>query len=186
MITAVALLGTLVAAQRQFSLRLRRMLSKYLTLAAATLIGLCLVTGHVIAAERAFDSAQSGPLATVVALQDAQTAKTDQQGQSALAKRIGLACAQCSTTQNQVEAQVKSDTVLPAAVQAEVARTRCPQPAIPGCIAEQQGTYNADAVAAEAGNTRSLLLMVALTALLVLLTFLGFRRHLDEYRYRSA
>jgi hypothetical protein len=165
---------------------LRRQLSKYLTVAAATLIGLGLVTGHVIAAELALDSAQSGPLQTVLALQDAQTAATDRTGQSQLAELVRTACPQCSTTHNQVDAQMKSDNALPSAIQAAVARTRCPQPAIPGCIAEQQGTYNADAIAAEAGYVRSLVLIVALTALLVGLTFLGFRRHLDEYRYRSA
>jgi hypothetical protein len=186
LIPALALLGTLVATQCQFSRRLRRKLSKYLTVAAAALIGLCLVTGHVIAAEFALDSAQSGPLQTVLALQDVRTATTDETGQSHLAKQIRTACPQCSTTQSQVKTQVKSDTVLPAAVLAAVARTRCRRAAIPGCIAKKQGTYNADAIAAEAGYVRSLVLIVALTALLAGLTFLGFRRHLDEYRYRSA
>lgn len=186
MIAALALLGTLVTAQRQFYLRLRRMLSKYLTLAAATLIGLCLVTGHVIAAERAFDSAQSGPLATVVALQDAQTASTDQQGQAELAKLVTGTCAQCSTERQEADALAKSDATALTGARPAVARAGCTMSRIPGCITDQQSTYDADAIAAEAGNTRSLLLMVALTALLVLLTFLGFRRHLDEYRYRSA
>jgi hypothetical protein len=186
LIPALALLGTLVAAQRQFSKRLRRQLSKYLTMAAAALIGLCLVTGHVMAAELAFDSAQSGPLQTALALQDARTAATDRTGQSQLSELVGAACPQCSTTQKQVEAQVKSDTFLPAAVQAEVSRTQCQQSNILECVAQQQRTYKADAVAAEAGYVRSLVLIVALTALLVGLTFLGFRRHLDEYRYRSA
>jgi hypothetical protein len=186
LIPALALLGTLVATQRQFSLRLRRLLSKYLTVAAAALIGLGLVTGHVIAAELALDSAQSGPLQTVLALQDAQTAATDKAGQSKLAGQIKTACAQCTSTQNLVKAIVKSDALLPAAVQAEVTRTQCQKTAIPGCITEQQRTYNANAVAADAGYVRSLVLILALTALLVLLTFLGFRRHLDAYRYRSA
>lgn len=186
LIPALALLGTLVATQRQFSRRLRRHLSKYLTVAAAALIGLGLVTGHVMAAELAFDSAQSGPLQTALALQDARTAATDRTGQSQLSELVGAACAQCSTTQKQVEAQVKSDTVLPAAVQAEVSRTKCQQSNILECVAEQQRTYKADAIAAEAGYVRSLVLIVALTALLAGLTFLGFRRHLDEYRYRSA
>jgi hypothetical protein len=182
MIAALALLGTLVTAQRQFYLRLRRMLSKYLTLAAATLIGLCLVTGHVIAAERAFDSAQSGPLAAVVALQDAQTALTDQQGQTEIAKLV--ACPRCSAERDEADTLAKLDARALTGARPAVARAGCTMSGIPGCITDQQSTYDADAIAAEAGNTRSLMLIVALTALLVLLTFLGFRRHLDEYRYR--
>jgi hypothetical protein len=184
MITAIALLGTLVTAQLQFYLRLRRVLSKYLTMAGAALIGLCLVTGHVIAADRAFDSAQSGPLATVAALQAAQTARTDQQGQSELSKLVSGACAQCSTERNEADALAKSDATALTDARPAVAEDHCPMSRIPGCVTDQQSTYDADAIAAEAGYARSLLLIAALTALLVLLTFLGFRRHLDEYRYR--
>jgi len=56
---------------------------------------------------------------------------------------------------------------------------------VPGDITVQQRAYDADTRAATAGYLRSLMLIVVLTALLVLLIFLGFRRHLDEYRYQS-
>jgi hypothetical protein len=191
LIVAATLVGTLIAAQRQFSRRLRRALSKYLTLAAAAVIGLGLVTGHVIASEHAFDSAQSGPLATVVALQNFQTAGTDQQGQTALARLIGSACAQCSAEQGtagQVTpgGLVKADAKAEIAALAVLAKGRLSAHDIPGSITQQQGAYAAEATAAGAGYVRSLLLIIVLSALLVLLTFLGFRRHLDEYRYRSS
>ena len=180
---AVALGGTLVVAQCQFSLRLRRVLSRYLTLAAAALIGLCLVTGHVVAAEHAFDSAQSGPLAMVVDLENAQTARTDQLGRSNLAALLSTGCAQCSAEHQETEEQANSDATL-------VASGRARFPAlgladIPHAITTDQGAYTREAIAADAGYPRSLLVIIVLTALLVLLTFLGFRRHLDEYRYRS-
>lgn len=190
LVVAAATGGTLVAAQRQFSVRLNRVLSKYLTLAAAALIGLCLVASHVIASERAFDSARSGPLATVVALQEDLTASIDRQGQAELAALIAHACAQCSTEQSAADAYVRSDTRAETAARVALAGTHFAAQDlvhdIPGSITQQQRTYAADVTAAGAGYVRSLLLTVSLTALLVLLIFLGFRRHLDEYRYRPS
>ena len=55
-----------------------------------------------------------------------------------------------------------------------------------GMHRQTAGNVNANAIAAEAGYVRSQALIVTLTALLVGLTFLAFRRHLDAYRYRSA
>jgi hypothetical protein len=184
LVTAAATGGTLVAAQCQFSRRLRRVLSKYLTLAAAALIGLCLVTGHVIASEHAFDSAQSGQYATVLALQKFQTASTDRLGQSKLAVRFSSECAQCSAEHEEAEKLANSDAAL-----AMPAQPGFPAPDladIPAAITADQGAYTREAMAADAGYLRSLLLIIGLTALLVLLIFLGFRRHLDEYRYRSS
>jgi hypothetical protein len=186
LITAVATGGTLVAAQHQFSLRLHRVLSRYLSLAAAALIGLCLVTGHVIASEHAFDSAQSGPLAMVVDLENAQTASTDQLGQSELAQAIGHTCARCAVEQGEAEAQARSDAKAETLARAALAQARFQPNDIPAVITTDQGAYTREAIAADAGYLRSLLVIIVLTALLVLLTFLGFRRHLDEYRYRSS
>ena len=161
------------------------MLSRYLTLAAAALIGLCLVTGYVIAAEHAFDSAQSGRYATVLALQKFQTARTDQLGQSELAQVIGHTCAQCAIEQGEAEAQARLDAKAETLARAALAQARFPTNDIPAAITTDQGAYTREAIAADAGYPRSLLVTIVLTALLVLLTFLGFRRHLDEYRYRS-
>lgn len=189
-VVALAMASTLAAAQRQFSVRLHRMLSKYLTLAAAALIGLGVVTAHVITSDHAFDAAQSGPLATVLSLQDYQTATTDALGQSALAKVIEPACAQCAAEQGMGAPRAEADAAVTTTAHAALARahylTQDPHLThVPGDITVQQRAYDADTRAATAGYLRSLMLIVVLTALLVLLIFLGFRRHLDEYRYQS-
>ena len=191
-VVALAVVIALAVAQRQFSVRLRRLLSSFLTLAAATVIGLGLVTAHVVMSRHAYDAALSGPLATVLDLQDYQTAKTDEQGQSALATVIEHACDHCADPEQlMAESQAGSDA--PVATAAHTALDRAhylaqdPQLAhVPGDITTQQGTYDAATTAAGAGYLRSLVLIVVLTALLVLLIFLGFRRHLDEYRYQSS
>lgn len=187
---ALTMASTLAAAQRQFSVRLRRVLSKYLTLAAAALIGLGVVTAHVITSDRAFDAAQSGPLATVLSLQDYQTAITDALGQSALAKVIEPACTRCAAEQGMGARLAEADAALTVTARAALARARylTQDPHlthVPGDITVQQRAYDAGTRAAAAGYLRSLVLIVVLTALLVLLIFLGFRRHLDEYRYQT-
>lgn len=191
-VVALALVVALAVAQRQFSVRLRRLLSSYLTLAAATVIGLALVTAHVVASQHAYDAASSGPLATVLDLQDYQTAATDKQGQLALASVIKRACDHCADPEQRM-AENQADSDGPVAKTAQLALDSAhflaqdSQPAhIPGNITLQQGTYDADTTAAGAGYLRSLVIVVVLTALLVLLIFLGFRRHLDEYRYQSS
>lgn len=187
-VVALAVAITLAAAQRQFSRRLRRLLSKYLTLAAAALIGLGLVTAHVIAAEHAFAAAQAGPLATVLNLQDYQTAATDDQGQTALANNVlKRECGkQCAAEQTLAKQQAASDAPVKSSAYTALQKTLHPVPDlahVPVNITAQQRDYDAHTTAAEAGYARSLGLIVALTALLVLLVFLGFRRHLEEYRY---
>lgn len=189
-VVALAMASTLAAVQRQFSVRLHRMLSKYLTLAAAALIGLGVVTAHVITSDRAFDAAQSGPLATVLSLQDYQTATTDALGQLALAKVIEPACTQCAAEQGMGARGAEADAAVTTTAHAALARAHylAQDPHlthVPGDITVQQRAYDAGTRAATAGYLRSLMLIVVLTALLVLLIFLGFRRHLDEYRYQS-
>lgn len=189
-VVALAMASTLAAVQRQFSVRLHRMLSKYLTLAAAALIGLGVVTAHVITSDHAFDAAQSGPLATVLSLQDYQTATTDALGQSALAKVIEPACTQCAAEQHMGASRAEADAAVTTTAHAALARAHylAQDPHlrhVPGDITVQQRAYDAGTRAATAGYLRSLMLIVVLTALLVLLIFLGFRRHLDEYRYQS-
>jgi hypothetical protein len=191
-VVALAVLLALVLAQRQFAARLRRLLSSFLTLAAAAVIGLGLVTAHVVASQRAYDAALSGPLTTVLNLQDRQTAIADNQGQLGLAHVIEQACKDCATPeQRMAENQADSDTPVATAARTALDRARYlsqdPLLAhIPGDITAQQGAYAAAATAAGAGYLRSLVLIVVLTALLVVLIFLGFRRHLDEYRYQSS
>lgn len=189
-VVALAMASTLAAVQRQFSVRLHRMLSKYLTLAAAALIGLGVVTAHVITSDHAFDAAQSGPLATVLSLQDYQTATTDALGQSALAKVIEPVCTQCAAEQGMGAPRAEADAAVTTTAHAALARAHylAQDPHlthVPGDITVQQRAYDAGTRAATAGYLRSLMLIVVLTALLVLLIFLGFRRHLDEYRYQS-
>jgi hypothetical protein len=192
-VVALVLVIALVVAQRQFSVRLRRLLSSFLTLAAATVVGLGLVTAHVLASEHAYDAALSGPFATVLNVQDYQTAQIDGQGQSALANSvIGNACDQCARPQQEM-AQKRADSDAPVAKTAHTALNKAhsvPQDPglthVPGDVTDQQRAYEADTTAAGAGYVRSLALIVALTALLVVLIFLGFRRHLDEYRYQSS
>jgi hypothetical protein len=191
-IVALALVIALVVAQRQFAVRLRRLLSSLLTLAAGAVIGLGLVTAHVLTSAHAYDAALSGPFATVLTLQDYQTAGTDEQGQSALASNvIGTACDQCALPQ-QEKAQEQADSDAPVGRTAQAALENAhlvpPDPSlahVPGDITDQQRAYEADVTAAGAGYAWSLALIVVLTALLVLLVFLGFRRHLDDYRYQS-
>lgn len=175
---ALALLGTLAATQRFLYRRMRRVLSKYLTLASAAVIALCVTTSHVIVSEHAF-SMTSGPLATVLTLQDWQTGSTDERGQMMLGKLI--ACAQCSAEQGVARTIAASDAKSAQKADATVKQT-CGTQEILGCITVQERFYGADAAGAQSGYGTSMAFIAGLAVLLLLLIPLGLRRYLDEYR----
>jgi len=180
-IPALALLGMLAATQRFLYRRMRRLLSKYLTLTAAAVIALCVTTSHVIVSEHAF-SVTSGPLATVLTLQDWQTYSTDEHGQTMLVHLIGSTCAQCSAEQAVADMIVDADGNQVQMAEATVQRTCGAQGDIPGCITDQERSYSADAARAQSGYGTSMAFIAVLTVLLLLLIPLGLRRYLDEYR----
>lgn len=180
LLPAAVLLLTLAATQRLLYRRSRRMLSKYLTMAAAAVVALCVVAGHVIVSEDSFRMA-SGPLATVVALQKIQAAGADRHVQNELAHLLGRACDQC-------QAMYEAKTVAAPDIKAlgKVPAQPCPPPKAAGCITDEQGTYTIHVDAARAGYGTSLVLIAVLTVVLLLLIPLGLWRYLDEYRYREA
>lgn len=175
LLPAVALLLTLAATQRLLYRRSRRLLSKYLTMAAAAVIALCAVASHVIVLEHSFRMA-SGPLQTVVAAQKFRAANVDRDAGAMLAERIGGSCGSaCSATLQELSALAGSEASLPEAA--------CHDPA---CITTAQNTYTHDVGAAQAGYAVSLTLIAVLTVVLLLLIPVGLSRYLDEYRYRQA
>jgi hypothetical protein len=182
-VLALALLGTLAATQYLLCRRLRRMLSTYLTLAAAVVIALCVTTSLVITSEQTF-SAASRPLHTVIALQKTQTGQKDRQGQQELEQLIGADCGQCSAEQREIQGIVVTDTQ--AVRQAQSVAKTCSDGEIPDCVTRREGQFADDAAAAQAGYGESMMLISGLTALLLLLIPLGLRHHLDEYRYEQG
>jgi hypothetical protein len=175
-ILALVLLAALAATQYLLYRRSRRMLSKYLTLAAAAVIALCVTTSHVIPSEHSL-SAVSGPLNAVIALQDKQTDGTDDKGQSKLNQLIRNDCSQCSAEENEIQGAITSDS------KTQIAGPACPGGEIPGCIADQESFLADDAATAQAAYVKSIAFIAGLTILLLLLIPLGLRRPLDEYRY---
>jgi len=180
LLPAAALLLMLAATQRLLYRRSRRVLSKYLTMAVAAVIALCVVAGHVIESENSFRMA-SGPLATVVALQKTQAVDADGQAQIELANFLRQSC-KCQAADN--AATVATPDI--EALGKVPAQPPCPPPKAAGCITDEQGTYTADVDAARAGYDTSLVLIAVLTVVLLLLIPLGLWRYLDEYRYREA
>jgi hypothetical protein len=178
---AMVLLGTLAVTQRLLYRRMRRVLSKYLALAAAAVIALCATTSHVIVSEHAF-SMTSRPLTAVVSLQLIETETTNEQGQDALGQLIERACAApCLAEQHDAFGIARSDASARQETEAW-AKAECGTPEIPGCITEQEGSYDTDALGAESGYGTSTAFVAGLTVLLLLLIPLGLRRYLDEYR----
>ncbi|MGD0241030.1 MAG: hypothetical protein ABSB59_11975 [Streptosporangiaceae bacterium] len=180
-IPALALLGTLAATQRLLGRRLRRILSKYLTVAAAAVIALCLMGSHVIDSERSFRAA-SGPLQAVVALQEVRTDITDGYGQATLKGLFGTHCGQCSAEQREVQHIVTFDAT--AKRKADSQAPPCPTTKILGCISTEESLVAADAAAAVASYSRSMAFITGLLILLLLMIPLGLRSPIDEYRYR--
>ena len=184
---ALALLGRLVATQRLLRRQMRRMLSKYLTLASAAVIALCVTTSHVIVSEHAFGLA-SGPLTTVFTLQGIQTGSTDAGGQRALGQLIADACPRwCSAEQGEARAVAASDAKSSQSSQSSqktqaTAEKACATQKIPGCITGKEQIYAADAARVQSGYGTSMAVIAGLTVLLLLLIPLGLRRYLDEYR----
>lgn len=175
LVPAIALLLTLAATQRLLYRRSRRMLNKYLTMAGAATIALCVVASHVITAEHSFGAA-SGPLEMVVSLQKVRAAEADQDEATALSNLIGRCDSQCSAQQTAKNLVSRQTTGLPPPP---------PGPVSPRDITKYQGSYAQDVAAAEAGYGVSLALIAFLTAVLLLLIPLGLWRYLDEYRYRQ-
>ncbi len=175
LLPAIALLLTLAVTQRLLHRRLRRVLSKYLTMAAAAVIALCVVAGHVVVLEHSFRTA-SGPLGTVVAVQQVRAEIADQKVETGLTKLIGPSCGKCSATLQAVSRLAESEAQPP--------KEAC-QPTDLKCITNEQGVHTQDVGAAEAGYGMSLVLIAVLTVLLLLLVSFGLSRYLDEYRYRQ-
>lgn len=187
LLPAVALLVTLAATQRVLQVRMHRVLSKYLTIAAAAVIALCVVAGHILVSEHSFRMA-SGPLATIVAEQDHQAASADLQVQTGLSQLIGGKCVRCTATQQAAHQLVAAEIKALAPPRRPAAMAACP----PGdtaaaCVTAMQDEVTADGnSAAQARYGLSLVLIAALTAALLLLIPLGLWRYLDEYRYQEA
>jgi len=183
LLPAIALLITLAATQRLLYRRSRRLLSKYLTMAAAAVIAMAIVASHVIVLEHSFRMA-SGPLNTVVAQQKIQAVYADDQVDSGLYALI-VSCVQCTATQVAVDNLVK-DEILTLPPPAESAQTACPEDSSAACITAMQAKYAQDVGAAQADYGASLVLIAVLTVMLLLLIPLALTRYLDEYRYRQA
>jgi hypothetical protein len=180
-VPAIALLATLTATQLVLYRRLRRALSRYLTLAAAALLALSVVTWHAAGSEQALASALAGPLDTMITLHDFQTVSTDEQGQQTFAK--SSCSGQCAPARAAQEI-ANRDTRELAGVAAKLTRADCPNLDKPGCITNQQRAYDTQVATAEAGYSSRFALIAALAVLLLLLIPIGLLRHLDEYRYR--
>jgi hypothetical protein len=182
-VPAIALLAMLVATQLVVYRRFRRLLKWYLTLAVAALLALSATTWHVIGSEHRLEAAISGPFTTVSALRSFQQASIDWKGQQTLQMLALPLCGQCAPWQR-ASAVAMSDTRQREDAQAALARANC-APDRPECITSEQGVYDRDVAAAQAGFVSRLTLIATLAALMLLLIPLALRRHLDEYRWRS-
>lgn len=171
-VPALALLGTLAWTQRLLYRRMRRMLSLPLMLAAGAVIALCVTTGNVIASEGALTTA-SGTAASVIAMQQYKAADSDSQGQSALAKLL-VSCGSCNATVNsQVGQWTRKDSKI------EKPLSTCE-------ILECESNYGQQSATAQAGYSRSMIIIGVLTVALLLLIPLRLWDYLDEYRFRKT
>ena len=187
LVPAVALLLTLVATQRLLYRRLRRVLSKYLTMATAAVFALGIVASHVIVSEHSFRAA-SRPLSTVITRQTIEAVPADMQVDMEFTESPGgliASCTQCTATQLAVDHLVL-DEIETLPVPAAATRAPCPAASATGCITAMQDAYNRDVVAAQADYGASLVLIAVLTVVLLLLMPLALWRYLDEYRYRES